>query len=393
MRIGERLLQLRLIKRADLAEALQAQALYGARLGTCLVQSGALDLDQLATALGAHLSVPAALQAQFESAPIPVLARLTNELAARYLAIPLATRTSGTLVIAMVDPKALGAIDALERAVGARVQVCVAPELRIRYWLERHYGIQRENRFLRAGSDDAGPVAGPAEAEAEGEGGAERRRYIASAPAPLPAETRSQLGRIATVKRAAVPALLEADELHFDITVDARRRSEAAERAIARIDAAKTADTIGDTIADAVADFLAGAAGGGLLLMVRPEIALGWRAAGPIDPHVATLIAVPLALPTAFRTACETGTTFCGQPPAAGRAWHDRLCGLIGQPPAREVLVVPVLGGQRVLALIYAHATGDQTLAGDLVGDLEALAEAISKALVRRAASTPARSP
>jgi Type II secretion system (T2SS), protein E, N-terminal domain len=374
MRIGERLLQLRLIRKADLAEALQAQALHGGRIGTCLVQSGAIELDPLATALGAHLAVPAALQAQFEAATPEVLARLPRVFAERYLAVPLTTRPSGTLVIAMVDPKSLGAIDALEKVVGARVQVCVAPELRIRYWLERHYGIERDNRFLR------GPEL--EHERADSAAWSERRRYIPITPAPLPAETSSaRLGRIATVKRPAEPE--PADELQLEITVDARRRSGAAAAAIAKIDGAADGDVIGE----AVADFLAGAAGGGLLLTVRPEMALGWRAAGPIDPHVAHLIAVPLGLPTAFRTACETGTTFRGQPPAAGRAWHDRLCTLLGQPPAREVVVVPVMGAQRPLALIYAHSTGGSVLTGELVGDLEAVGEAISAALARRAAA------
>jgi hypothetical protein len=385
MRIGERLLQLRLIRKADLAEALQAQVLYGGRIGTCLVQSGAIELDPLATALGAHLSVPAALQAQFELATPEVLERLPRELAERFLAVPLATRPSGTLVVAMVDPKGLGAIDALEKAVRARVQVCVAPELRVRYWLERHYGIERDNRFLRGAEldtqrdDTPGTSPGP---------GSERRRYIPSQPPPSPQEaSNARLGRIATVKRA-VPGgggvvEVSRDELQLDITVDARRRTGAAEAAIAKItDAAD-----GEVIGEAVTDFLGTAAGGGLLLTVRPEMALGWRAAGAIDPHVAHLIAVPLGLPTAFRTACETGATFRGQPPPTGRSWHDRLSTLLGQPPAREVVVVPVMGAQRPLALIYAQSNGSASLTGELVGDLEAIAEAISAALARRAAA------
>jgi hypothetical protein len=387
MRIGERLLQLRLIRKADLAEALQAQALHGGRIGTCLVQSGAIELDPLATALGAHLAVPAALQAQFEAATPEVLRRLPRDLAERFLAVPLATRPSGTLVVAMVDPKGLGAIDALEKAVGARVQVCVAPELRVRYWLERHYGIERDNRFLRGSEldsarEETSPGATP------GATGSERRRYIPSQPPPSPQEASSaRLGRISTVKRA-VPGggsggAPPADELQLDITVDARRRTGAAEAAIATI--AEAAD--GELIGEAVTDFLGTAAGGGLLLTVRPEMALGWRAAGEIDPHVAHLIAVPLGLPTAFRTACETGATFRGQPPPSGRSWHDRLSTLLGQPPAREVVVVPVMGSQRPLALIYAQSNGASSLTGELVGDLEAIAAAISAALARRAAA------
>jgi GAF domain-containing protein len=174
-----------------------------------------------------------------------------------------------------------------------------------------------------------------------------------------------------------------ADELQLDITVDARRRTDAAEAAIQKI--AEAPD--GELIGEAVADFLGVAAGGGLLLTVRPEMALGWRAAGNIDPHVAHLIAVPLGLPTAFRTACETGATFRGQPPPAGRSWHDRLCTLLGQPPAREVVVVPVMGAQRPLALIYAQSNGAASLTHELVGDIEAVAEAISAALAKRAAA------
>src|SRR5262249_48674504 len=60
MRLGERLVQDGLVKPEDVDAALQAQVLYGRRLGTNLVELGFLDEDQLGAALARHLDAPLA---------------------------------------------------------------------------------------------------------------------------------------------------------------------------------------------------------------------------------------------------------------------------------------------------------------------------------------------
>lgn len=379
MKLGERLVGLGQVTREQVAEALKAQSLYGARLGTHLVQLGAIELDPLTHALGAHLEMPVATQAELEAVRGDVLARLSAALAEAHLAVPLAARPSGFLV-AMVDPTDLVAVAALERALDGRVQPAVVPELRLRYWLEKHYGIARENRFLRAFIGDSGNP------------GSERRRYITTSPqlslptAPsLSLDTQARLGRIIPVKRAAPQAAPvapppEEDDLGLDITVDARRRSQPAAAAIGAIEQAVT----GEHIADAVVSYFVEVGEPGLLLRVHGQYALGWRGAPPVPEHVVGQITIPLELPTALRTAVELGATFRGVPPAETRTWHDRLGALLTVGSPREVLAVPVGGVGGVRALIFAQ-TADRPLGDGLVADLEAIGAAISTVLDRRA--------
>jgi hypothetical protein len=328
-------------------------------------------MDVLATLLGAHLAVPVAQDNQFEGTQKDVLARLPVEVAARVFAVPLYQQPSGTLVVAMMDPRDPVAVAAVEQAVGGRVQACVAPELRVRYWLEKHYGIPRPNFFLRA---DAGIGGGK---------GSERRRTVSASPVPTAGENKARLGRIQTVKRAASKPGVPSDDFELDITVDARRRSPAAARALDRIAAA----TASADILDALVEYLAGTVGCGLVLMVRDQMALGWRGAPPLDPQVVAQIAVPLDLPSVFRAACESAATFRGAAPAASREWHHRLSEMLGQVTPREMVVVPILGssGERVLALIYAHMANDGDMPAQVVSDLEAIAEHVARRVARAA--------
>ncbi len=378
MLLGERLLvDLRVVRRAQLGQALQAQHLHGGRLGTNLVQLGFMSMDELATVLGAHLAVPVAMDNQFEDTRAEVLARLPVEVAARVFAVPLHQERSGTLVVAMMDPRDPVAVAAVEHAVGSRVQACVAPELRVRYWLEKHYGIPRPNFFLRA---DSGIGGGR---------GSERRRTVSASPMFPATESKARLGRIQTVKRPAPAAGAGGDDFELDITVDARRRSPAANRALERISVAMGSNDI----LDALVEYLAASVGCGLVLMVRDQVALGWRGAPPLDPQVVSQIAVPLDLPSCFRSACENATTFRGAAPAASREWHHRLSEMLGQITPRDLVVVPIRGGERVLALIYAHMANDGDMSAQAVSDLEALAEAVTARVARAVPTAAAAEP
>jgi hypothetical protein len=355
MFLGERLYSLRLVSRSDVRAALHQQHLHGGRIGTQLVQLRSLTLDQLSTALGAHLAVPAIVSGEFEAITPDVVERVPRALAEKHTAVPVSLKASGTLVVAMLDPRSLGAIDDLERAAGARIVACVAPELRLRYWLERLYGVARSPELLRAAEAGA-PAAG------------ERRKRIPSVP-PLSPRDQAQL----------LPSLAGGGE-EVEITVSSAQRSEDGQAAADRLSQAAS----GEQVADAVASYLALTPHGGLLFRVRPDVALFWRAAGQLDVPSAKLVAVPLSLPTAFRTACQTRKTFRGQPPEAGREWHQRLSALFGVGAPHEIVVVPVVTAGRPIALLYVESGPDGPLADVQIADLEGLAEAISAGLQRR---------
>jgi hypothetical protein len=200
-RLGELLVAAGLLAAEQVDQALRAQVLWGGRLGTNLVELHLLELDPLSQALGRQHQMPAALARHFEKADPELQHRLSPEIAERFSCIPLLQMgPERHVVVASVGPLAPRqlAIIADELVVDiARLVPAVAGELRIRYQLERVYGIRRAARFLRARGKSIPPFPAfqvlPMAPEAEPD---------AAAAAPsLPTSTRE----IATYRPAEPP--------------------------------------------------------------------------------------------------------------------------------------------------------------------------------------------
>jgi hypothetical protein len=126
--------------------ALRAQQAAGGRLGTALVGNNAVSEDVLFEALGALHGVPAASVRDFENIPGDALALLPSKVAQRCRAVPL--RAYGTKVdIALLDPGDLACRDELAFALGRRLEVHAASELRIAQALARYYDAPLDARF------------------------------------------------------------------------------------------------------------------------------------------------------------------------------------------------------------------------------------------------------
>ena len=199
-RLGELLVAAGLLAAEQVEQALRAQVLWGGRLGTNLVELHLLELDPLSQALGRQHQMPAALARHFEKADPELQHRLSPEIAERFSCIPLLQmgpeRHVVVASIAPLVPRQL-AIIADELVVDiARLVPAVAAELRIRYQLERVYGIRRAARFLRARGKSIPPFPAfqvlPVAPEAEPD--------AAAAPS-LPTSTRE----IATYRPAEPP--------------------------------------------------------------------------------------------------------------------------------------------------------------------------------------------
>jgi hypothetical protein len=175
-RLGELLVSAGLLTPEQLEQALRAQIMWGARLGTNLVELGFIDLDALSSALAQQHRLPAALARHFENVDMELQRRLSPQLAEMYACLPL-TRVGPKrqIVIATSSPltkKALARIaDDLEVDPFSLIP-SIAAELRIRYQLERVYNIFRSARFVRSPGktippfpqfiiDDADPESDP----------------------------------------------------------------------------------------------------------------------------------------------------------------------------------------------------------------------------------------
>jgi type IV pilus assembly protein PilB len=134
--LGEILVASQLLTREKLDDALLKQRVSGKRLGTLLVELGALDERDLATALGEHFGV--AVIDLRRRAPEPDAVLLLSESAARTLAALPLTVVDGVLQVAVADPSDQLAGE-LQAATGKDVALVVASATDIRRATDRAY--------------------------------------------------------------------------------------------------------------------------------------------------------------------------------------------------------------------------------------------------------------
>lgn len=149
-RLGELLVAAGWITAEQCVQALNAQILWGARIGTNLIELGFVQLDDVARALGRQHQCPAALSHHFAAAEPQLQRELPSSLAQRFQCIPLSRASNGRVVIAATAPLDDDARKLVAEALDTNdLRVAVAAELRIHYQLERVYRIERDSRFLR----------------------------------------------------------------------------------------------------------------------------------------------------------------------------------------------------------------------------------------------------
>ncbi|RMH41359.1 MAG: hypothetical protein D6689_11370 [Deltaproteobacteria bacterium] len=400
MQLGQRLLRAGEITAEQLDNALRQQVVYGARLGTNLIELGAAEPDAIAHALARQLGVPAALERHFERRDPAAAERLPAVLAARYTALPLAfanTRAGRRLVVCFRNPTDAAAIAAVAEAARSPVIACAAPELVLLYWLERTYGIARPPRYRAAHKGAAAPLPRttsdrmPAVTQASLLEQAGVDAAAAEAEAPMPALELVELddrrvardySHYAAPPRPATASLL-------DLTA-ARAAGAAPATDGPRLTASAAADAIARAtdrrdIANAVIAFVRARFGAGVMLVVKEGMALGHAGCGGVfTAETVETILIPLASPSMFRVAYEAQRICRGAPPASGKAIHDRFFKLFPlDGPPREVAVVPICVRDRVVALVYAHAPGGGPLDDGAVAELEQIARAAGEGYVR----------
>lgn len=135
---GHALLERGLISSRQLQEATHAVVLFGGRVGTHLVECGALDEETVEQALADHLGVARAPTDELERPAPEALEAIPRELATR-LCVVAFRREAEALHVAMTDPWDPEIADLLLRKTGLRVLPYVVSETRMRRLLRRHF--------------------------------------------------------------------------------------------------------------------------------------------------------------------------------------------------------------------------------------------------------------
>lgn len=146
--LGARLVSRGAVTQAQVDEAIEAQVIFGGRIGTNLLELGYLDEDTLNAVLAEQHHVPPLPPGFTDPEPTPeTLTLIPAELVAEYRVVPL--RLEGRrLQVLMENPSDLAQLDDLAFRTGYIIKPQVAGEARIAWLLERYFGIRRGMRYI-----------------------------------------------------------------------------------------------------------------------------------------------------------------------------------------------------------------------------------------------------
>ncbi len=148
-RLGDLLLDARLITQEQLDRAITEQRQTGELLGAALVRLGAVTEDTLLHLLEQQLHLPL-VDLDAISVDEEVLAFIKEDMARKYNALPLAIEGRSTLIVAMADPLNVSALEDLRFHCGMFIQPVLARPSAIVEAIERYYHIDSSvNEVIR----------------------------------------------------------------------------------------------------------------------------------------------------------------------------------------------------------------------------------------------------
>lgn len=145
-RLGEQLVADGVISDGQLQQGLQMQAQLGGRLGTNLIEIGALGEDRLLDALGKQRASRTAGRRQLEGVSSSVIRLLPPKMAKRYQLVPYELQGK-TLLIASADVVDAITEDEIRMLTGHMVRTALALEFRVKVALQRYYRVPSGVRF------------------------------------------------------------------------------------------------------------------------------------------------------------------------------------------------------------------------------------------------------
>lgn len=138
-RLGELLVQEDLISPEQLETALAEQKVSGGRLSYHLSRLGYLEESELADILSKQYGVPSINLSEFEI-DLDVIKLIPREVVEKYKIIPI-SRADSSLIIAMVDPSNILAIDDIKFLTGYNIEAVVATEDSIMNAIDKYYDV------------------------------------------------------------------------------------------------------------------------------------------------------------------------------------------------------------------------------------------------------------
>lgn len=143
---GAFLVRNQLVTQKIVEEAIQNQSLLGGRLGTNLIELGALTIEQLEGYLGKFLNMPSVGPKDLDAINPQLLHSIPRRLIDKYRFLPLAKQPP-YLKIAVMNPLPDAGRQEIEAVLNTRLMPHLACEIRVLCYLDQYLGIPTEIRY------------------------------------------------------------------------------------------------------------------------------------------------------------------------------------------------------------------------------------------------------
>ncbi len=374
--IGQLLLERGWITAAQLAAALSRQHELGGRLGTALLEMGAVPEDLLVKTLAEQGGRPLADIDELRQIPQLVLDLMPAKVAIRHGAVPFRTGR-GHIDIAMRNEPDIPTLDELGFVLGRRVAVHIANEARIYEALERYYGedcplrfaslLDRLNRSRDHRAEEPPPAAPPPaapETRRRPPPKAARDNAAPAAAAASPPPRQRPTSVPLSPEEKTTLRRLRSQDLVKPLSEDGVHKA---------FEAARRADDIGA----ALLGFLGQEFPRLLLFRVGQDQVRGWRGRSPsLDEQRFRNWAVGFDEPSVFLNLRQGAEFFLGRLPAMPA--HERLLACWHGSFETECGVFPVKVRDRLVCVIY----GDRNSLGLAGLDVQAVQRLTAKAAI-----------
>lgn len=382
MSLGTLLVKHGWITKQQLGLAISKQREIGGRLGTCLLEMGAIAEDLLNRSLAEQQGVPSATADDLLDIPEKVSRLLPAPIAIRYRAVPFRA-THNDVDIAMLEVDNLWLQDELSFIVGRRLNVYIANEARIIEALARYYKAPCSERFVKLlvqlnkalrqkQAEEPHPesrlviVAGDGDDSAQVEPPIKYDTLSPEVDPPVIEDPRPLVSPVQQSRDLSIPvsdqelASLEASPAPEDeasrnepppyfYSRDAGTQSKMSiEEAEVALETATDPQEIGHVLLSVLEQEFTRIA----LLQVTPSMVRGWLASGPgLDHERLEQYRVSFDQPSIFLNLREGGSFFLGGLPEMpahldlAACWHKDL--------SDECAVFPIRVRDRMVVLVY----------------------------------------
>ncbi|MCF6179955.1 MAG: hypothetical protein L3J63_11295 [Geopsychrobacter sp.] len=388
-RLGELLVAEKLLSPHQLEEAIEAQCLYGGRLGTSLIELGFLSEEEIARTLSRKLHLPYIEPRLLMKIPSEVIDLVPQRLADKHQVIPCRLEKK-RLYLAMADPTNLTIIDALAFRLGFIIVPVVVPEIRLMLAMQKYYHLElslriqtlsqklsaRKQQTVKTSTVTASRTKPPEESmTSQAEEKKEQILEVAQEDIlDLDAQAEEKWPLLG--EKESLDAL--SDKEYQDlINLPEHLRPSAAEPVA--VEPAQAMETLRakeqhpfqlfcrqlnaaenrDDIADAIIDYIAPLKGGVGLLMVKEGVAIGWKAAVDGEPLADfDQLQIPLAQPSVLRTVSESRSFYLG--PLPKEVNNVLLSSQFSHTLPESVLLLPLMLRGRLVTLLYLQGIDEK---------------------------------